>query len=324
LSPQSTLDILGLEIPSIMHADGPLSFDLLDQCFVSVTHLPLVMTTWERRYVYGAPLFRLCCYHLQVLKIDGHGEILNILPSFQQLKELSLTNMKVAPLTHDVYLPLVHTLKNLSLFVSTLSWMDGRVFVLLERFEVDEDGWPQSFKQGVAMPACTHIVFRQHNLKVLPLLQSNFQHPCLDRWEFLRPWDDSRYDKQGIGALQMIQAKALYFQIWGNCQQLLDLLEFKDETVQLELQVGNFSHLQSILTRLSVVNEDTKRVCCSNMKVLGLRCSVLGYYTREMFTRWCMHMMDKRKLAGHPIDKCCIWLSDEAREGAPSLVLITE
>jgi hypothetical protein len=306
LNPQSTIAISRLEIPLLMHSDGPLVFDLLSQCFVSVSHLPLSMSTWNKGDVYGTPLFSLCCYHLQVLEIDGHGECLDVLPSFQQLTALSLNNIKVPPLTRTVYLPLVHTLRKLFLCMSSLSWMDGRVFVHLEKFAVDEDGWPASFKQGVGMPACTHVVFRHHNLKVLPLLQSNFQLPFLDGWGFVGPWDDSRYDKKGISALQMIRAKAFYFHIWGNCQQLLDLLESKDELELLELQFDTPFHIQEILTRLSVVNEDTKRVSCFNMKMLGLRCSRLADYAREMVTQWCMQMMEKRKLAGHPLEKYSI------------------
>ena len=323
LTPQSKITISRLEIPSLMHLDGPLSFDLLYQCFTSVTHLPLKMSTWNRRDVYGTPLFTLCCYHLRALKIDGHGEILNVLPSFQQLNELSLTNVKVPPLTGAVYLHLVHTLKSLSLCMSSLSWMDGRVFFLLERFAVDEDSWPRAFEQGVEMPACTHIIFRQHNLRVLPILQSNFQFPFLNRWEFMCPWEDSRYDKQGISALQSIHARAFYFQIWGNYQQLLGLLESKDEMEQLELQFGVSVHLQDILTRLSVVNQSTKRVSCSNIKVLGLQCSRISDYTRDIVTKWCMEMMGERKLAGYPLDKCCVWWS-ESREGGTPLVLTAE
>ncbi len=323
LTAQSSMTISRLEIPSLLHLDGPLSFDLLYRCFVSVTHLPLKISTWNRRDIYGTSLFSLCCRHLQVLKIDGHGEILNVLPSFQQLKELSLTNVKVPPLTRSVYLHLVHTLKTLSLCMSSLSWMDGRVFVLLESFAVDEDGWPLAFERGVEMPACTHIVFRQHNLKMLPILQSNFQFPFLDRWEFVCPWEDSRYDKRGISALQSIHAKAFYFQIWGNCQQLLGLLESKEEMEQLELQFGISVHLQDILARLSVVNQNTKRVSCSNMKVLGLQCSRISFYTKDIVAKWCMKMMDKRKLAGYPMEKCCIWWSG-SREGGPPLVLIAE
>jgi len=92
---------------------------------------------------------------------------------------------------------------------------------------------------------------------------------------------------------------------------------------QLELQFGNRLDLQNILTRLSVVNESTKRVSCSNMKVLGLQWSQIADYAKKIVTQCCMQMMDKRKLAGHPMDKCCIWWP-EAREGAPSLILITE
>ena len=321
LNPKSTVMISRLEIPLFMDPDMSLSFDLLDQCFSSVTHLPLAISTWKRG-LYGTHLFTLCCYHLQVLKIDGHDEVLtpHTLLAFQQLKELFLNNIFIPALPHAVHLPLVNTLRHLSLVMSSLSWMDGRLFGLLERFEVDEDSWPETFQQRVRMPACTHIIFRQHNLKVLPLLQSNFQLSFLKRWEFVYPWEDSRHDKQGISALQMIQAKSFYFEIWGDCQTLMDLLEFKDEVEQLELQFGSSFHVQRVLTRLSVVNGNTMKASCPNMKVLGLHCSHLSDNKKNIINQWCIQMMGKRRLAGHPMEKCCIWW-DGARRGPPSLIL---
>ena len=170
-----------LEIPLFMETDKSLSFDQLDQCFASVTGLPLVIST-QKPGLYGTPLLTLCCYSLQVLKIHGWAQVVpsHMLLAFQQLKELYLFNFFIPLLPHTVDLPLVHTLRNLSLLMSSLSWMDGRTFGLLERFEVDESGWPSSFQRRVRMPACTHIIFRQHDLNVLPLLQSNFQLPTLD------------------------------------------------------------------------------------------------------------------------------------------------
>jgi len=324
LSPQSTLVISRLEIPSLLHPDNALPFDLLEHCFISVTHLPLVISTWKRG-IYETPLFALCCYHLQVLKIDGHGEILKIptLQSFQQLRALSLNNIFIPPLSHTVYLPLVHTLRNLSLFMSTISWMGGRVFARLKRFEVDEDSWPQFFRQQVALPACTHVIFSQHKLRVLPLLQSSFLLPILNMWEFVYPWEDSGLDQRGISALQIIQTKGFYFQIWGDCQRLLDLLESKDEVEQVEFQIGPAFHLQRTLNRLSVVNGNTMKMSCSNMKVLGLHCSEISSSMKYLVREWCVQMMNSRRSAGHPMEKCCIWW-DQAREGAPQLVLAAE
>ena len=324
LSHKSTVAISTLEIPSLIHSDQRLSFHLLEQCFPSVTCLPVVIKTLNTIFC-ATPLFTLCCYHLQVLKLDGHGDILKIdaLLSLQHLRELTLKNIFIPSLSSAAYLPLVHTLRKLSLFMSDLSWMDGRVFALLKRFEVDEESLPQSFKDGVAMPACTHLIFRHYILERLSLLQSNFQFPILDMWEFASPWEDPPPDQQEISALQIIQAKALYFDIWGGYERLLDLLESKEEVEQLELRFGSFPHLQMVLTRLSVVNEDTNKMPCPNMKVLGLHRPELLGNEREQVIQWCIQMMEKRILAGYRMDKCSIWWKT-AKEEPPSLVLNAE
>ena len=324
LNPQSTVMLSRLEIPLFMESDKSLSFDQLDQCFGSVTNLPLVIST-KNSGLFGTPLFTLRCYSLQVLKIHGQNEILPscALLAFQQLKELLLNNVSIPLLPHTVDLPLIHTLQNLSLLMSSLSWMDGRIFGLLERFEVDEIGWPRQFQQRVGMPVCTHIIFRQQVLSVLPLLQSNFQLPSLEMWEFVHSWHDLNNDKQGIDALQMIQAKSFHFKLLGNCQGLFDLLEFKDEIERLELQFGFYYPVQNIPPRFYEVNKTTGKVSCPNLKVLDLHFEQLSDNIRQLINQWCIQLMNRRRLIGHPLVECRIWWNG-AWSGPPSLVLRAE
>ena len=324
LNPQTTVMLSRLEIPLFIESDMSLSFDQLGQCLASVTHLPPDRSTWNRG-LYKSPLLTLCSYHLQVLKIVNNGGILpsHTLLAFQHLKELFLDNVTIPLLPHTVDLPLVHTLWDLSLVTSSLSWMDGRTFGLLERFEVDEIGWPILFQRKVGMPACTHIIFRQQNLNVLPLLQSSFQLPSLEMWEFAYSWQDSYNDTQGINALQMIQAKALHFTLQGNCHGLFDLLEYKDEVERLELQFGISFPVQNVLLRFSEVNDNTGKVSCPNMKVLDLRFSQISNNMKQFINRWCIQMMGKRRLIGHPMEECRIWWN-RAQSGPPSLLLRAE
>jgi len=72
---------------------------------------------------------------------------LNGLDCFQQLKELILRNISIPSIAHNVDLPLVHTVRRLSVRRSTVSWMDGQIFARLKRFKRDEYEWPGSFKQ---------------------------------------------------------------------------------------------------------------------------------------------------------------------------------
>ena len=145
-----------------------------------VTQLSLKTNTWT---IFENPVVIPFLFRLRVLKITGSSlaerQVLNVLPSFHELRDLGLSGVHVPPF--DVELPLVHTLQELSLRNSTLAWMDGLVFTQLERFAVDEKGWPETFRRKVGMPACTHIVFRQSTLNTLPILQSNVHLPLLNK-----------------------------------------------------------------------------------------------------------------------------------------------
>ena len=288
------------------------------------THFSLVTSYWESD-VHESRLFTPFFYNLRVLDITTDwpsDKTLNVLPSFQQLEELSLSQIRVPPLAHDVELPLVHTLKKLSLSSSTLAWMDGRVFKQLERFDVDEDGWPGTFNQKVGMPACTYIGFEQKALTVLPLFQSNFNFPLLDTFELIEKWNYLDYDEKGISALQDIQAKIFKIGIVEDSRGLLEFLERKDEVEQLVLSYPPIiSHTEDKFTWLSMANAETGKLPCPNMRVLELKFfSVLGAESKHI-SQWCVQMMQRRRLGGHPIEKCCIWWVEEDWEKAASLVL---
>jgi len=262
---------------------------------------------------------------LQVVIITGlltRGHLLNVLPSFHELKDLALSSVHVPPF--DVDLPLVHTLRKLSLSNSTLAWMDGLVFTQLQKFVVDERGWPETFIRKVGMPACTHIVFKQDKLKRLPDLQYNFHLPLLNTWEFPMIWNHSEYDRRGISALQRIHAKAFKFRIFHSHLRLLELLGSKDEVEQLDLVlIGHFSGAGSEepLTSLLMADHVTGKPHCPNMKVLGLR---FLDENKEPIIQTCWQFMNNRRLAGYPMEKCYIWLREEDWEEVAPLVLVME
>jgi hypothetical protein len=276
-----------------------------------VNDLSLKTMTWASAVFENAlvtPFLR----RLQVLDITGFSlserQVLDVLPSFHELRDLELSYVHVPPV--DVDLPLVHTLQKLSLRNSTFAWMDGLVFTQLQRFSVDEHGWPETFKRKVRMPACTHIVFNQHKLKTLPVLESNFHFPCLTICEFRNQWNYSEYDKGGIRAFQRIHAKIFRFTLFRDQQGLLELLESKDEVEQLDLLLPGFSPFaieQQILSRLSLVNHITMKLPCPNMKSLGLWIPD-SRGIREQFIQPCSQLMDNRRLAGHSLRKCYVFL----------------
>ena len=301
-----------------------------------LTQFSLRTATWESA-IFENPLVIPFLSRLQVLQITStffdDERVLNVLPSLHELRDLELSRVHIPPL--DVDLPLVHTLQRLSLENSTLAWMDGLVFTKLQKFSVNEHGWPETFKRKVGMPACTQIVFRQDKLETLPILQSHFHFPLLNTCILPSTWwDPCIYHEGGISALQRIHAKVFRFHIEPSCPRLLDLFESKDEVEQLDLEIfsgyiSSCSAYTELLTRLSVTNPITNKSPCPNMKVLRLQVAGLLDAYKEEVIQSCVRMMNNRRLTGHSLEKCHIWWSydnrwDSSSETAASLVLVME
>ena len=290
-----------------------------------VARLALQTRTWNNA-VHENPHFAPFLYRLQVLEIMSltGGQVLNVLPSIHELRELSLHNIDVQPLARDVDLPLAHTLQKLSLRNSTLTWMDGLVFTQLQKFAVDEHGWPETFKRKVRMPVCTHIVFCQYTLGSLPVLESDFHLPLLHTCELDSIWHLFTLDESGFSALQRIHAKRLKFRIVGPPPRLLELLEPKDEVEQLDLSISHDAVVaQAILAGISVISHITRKVPCPNMKVLRLQLHDIRSANREQVLQSSCMMMNKRRLAGSFLEKCYIWWHhDDWKKAAPFVLVM--
>ena len=288
--------------------------------------LSLKIITWKRA-VFEDALIIPFLYHLQVLEIASPSlterQVLNVLPSFRVLRDIKLSCVHVPP--PDVNLPLVHTLKKLYLRDSTLAWMDGLVFTKLQRFEVDERGWPDTFEQKVGMPACTSLVFRQDTLKTLPLLQSTFHLPLLHNFTYALRWDHSRYEHRGISALQMHHAKGLKFFIADGRQEFPEMLEPMNEVEQLEIvllpKLFSFWTTKDIFSWFCQTNRLTGELPCLNMKVLRFCFVDFEVAKRKRVSSLCKWMMKTRRLAGYSLEKCYIWWDYNDRKKAASLVL---
>ena len=325
ISPMNSFESWNSTLPQVIEAISCLEIPQHGQ----ITHISLRTSAWNNA-VYENALFVPFLYHLQILEIATSlpgRVVVNLLPFCHVLRELQLSFVEIPPLAHDVDLPLVHTLQKLSLRHSTLTWMDGLVFTQLQRFEVDEVDSPETFKQKVGVPACTHIVFRQSELKSLSVFRSNFHLPSLDICELPSVWD--HHDEGVISTVQMIHAKRFKFDIVISSKGLLESLESKDEVEQLDLVIDPIlsspaAFAQDILTRMSGTNHITMKVPCPNMKVLRLMFGHVWDANREQVTQLCRDMMNKRRLAGYFLEKCYIWWQSEDWKKDAPLVLAME
>jgi hypothetical protein len=96
---------------------------------------------------------------LQVLDISAWNDESHILPYLDQIKELTIRGSRIPAYSLDVDLPLVHTLRSLSLSASPFSWMLGRLFKVLKKctlqYQQDTNEDLVRFEgMQVNMPAC--------------------------------------------------------------------------------------------------------------------------------------------------------------------------
>ena len=331
-SSMNSLESWDLSLPPVIEAISSLKILQPGR----VARLALQTRIWNNE-VHESPLFTPFLHRLQVLEITSSsltsGQVLNALPSFYELRELKLFNIDVQPLARGVDVPLVHTLRKLSLRGSTLAWMDGLVFTQLQMFAVDESGWPETFTRKVGMPACAHIVFYQYSFESLPVLQSDFNLPLVDTWVLYGEW--KRYEQRRVSALQHIYAKRFGFRItFHNFEDLMEILESKDEVEELDLvirvQVTSVTLALDILSRMggtpwmrargSITRE--LLVPCPNMKVLRLQFDDISGATRKEVSESCRRMMHSRRLAGYFMEECYIWWHYEDWNKAPSALIM--
>ena len=72
-------------------------------------------------------------------------------------------------------------------------------------------------------------------------------------------------------------------------------------------------------------NQSEGEMMCPNLKVLSLQFGHIQVKVRDTVRRWCVEMMEGRRQAGCPLDRCCIWWDRYGTdwEKEPSLVLFT-
>jgi hypothetical protein len=269
------------------------------------------------------PLFQPNFRHLRSLTIcqTTGGPLFTVLPSFRRLEELYLVRCSID--RHDMDLPLVDTLQTLFITYSSVLWMDGRVFTKLKTVIFDWPRWPKSFSQKVDMPSCSYIKISS-SLNGLISLQSNFHFPVLDIFEMEEPWlleEHFGWDspKRAIDALQMIQARALQFSFAADPQELLQLLEARDEVEELAVRLyGDESVIEGFLIGLRAT---AGKPVCPNLKILGLQLCLEGPLRGDII-KWCKGTLINRRHAGHPLRRCSIRRSGSHWESEAPLNLI--
>ena len=305
--------------------------------------------------VFGTSFHRIRVLCIDQPQATTTKPMLKVLHCFHHLEELSLENVLIELYSHDVDYPLFQTLQHLSLSGGCAKWMDGHTFVQLKYFSVDSiSSWCNSFPQRVDMPICTHISYSTNALAFLPIFQAAFQFPLMHVWDMTSGYLEDHHVDQ-LHALSNLCAQVLRLSCYRKTTWLVMAIQPRYELEELSIQFLDHLMVQEFFIAFTEVivdcslkrpantsfdtqtipkvedaidhtcNQSERKMICPNLKVLGLEFlfhDVDG--NRDKVKQWCVVMMESRRQAGFPLDRCCIWWGYSAHwEMEPSLVLFT-
>ena len=302
-------------------------------------------------------VFGMSFHRIRVLCIGyrNTNPMLRVLHCFHHLEDLSLKEVQIELYSHDVDFPLLQTLRRLSISGGCAKWMDGHTFGQLKYFRVGFiSSWCNSFPKGVDMPICTHISYDTDSLEFLSNFQAAFRFPLMREWTleglfFQNPLVD------WVHILSKVRARVLRLPCHCQTPQLVMAIQPRYELEELSIGLRSCLMAKEFIIALTEVivdyslekptitsidtqaipkiedtidhtcNQAEGKTICPNLKVLGLQCWIIGDKQRDKVRRWFVKMMESRRWAGFPLDRCCIWWGDYGTdwEKEPSLVLFT-
>ena len=190
------------------------------------------------------------------------------------------------------------------------------------------------------------------------MIHAAFTLPLVAEWDLYdlhsKPAEGDR--PSVIEVLSQIQARArvLRFNISTQFNPLIMVIQPKYELEELSVQMTDIHMLKKFLASLTEVtvghsltkatntsfdthtirtlaiatthlSHGSEWVTCPNLKVLELTLPSIKSNQMDEVRQWCVQMMEGRRQAGFPLDRCCIWGSriDQIDGNDPALVLST-
>ena len=280
-------------------------------------------------------------HRIRVLDIRWREKYrLNVLHCFQHLEVLLLDGIQVSLYPHGVDLPLLQTLRRLSISGGSGEWLDGHTFAQLSWFRVRHlSSWRNSFPKRVDMPICAHISYDTYSLEFLLIFQAGFRFPLTCEWTLVGPVLAQDSPVAWLHALNKVHTRVLRLSINIETPQLVMVIQpiyeleelsivlysraiaktfliaLTDITVDYSLtNTTNTSFDTQTITKLQdtidhTFNPPKGTAMCPNLKVLGLGLQFFDIEKEDenKVRQWCVKMMKCRRQAGFPLDRCCIW-----------------
>ena len=116
------------------------------------------------------PTYPSIFHSVTVLSLDAPGlrNPVDLLPHLHQLEALTASHLPLLVHYDDVDLPLVHTLRHLTLKAVSIQWMSGRTFHVLESCTIIFPLRPHALPTfSTTLPECNDLTFQGHPLDIL-------------------------------------------------------------------------------------------------------------------------------------------------------------
>ena len=295
-------------------------------------------------------------HHLRIFSCDKPiiKSTMDILPYFKQLEELWLRKFPLPSYASTTPLPLVRTLRRLSLENTPIGWLEGRTFRKLVKFKMVLNAKATIPRfEAIIMPICTKFECKMKTVEPL----ASFHLPALRKLhisnvstgnlDFISSW------KQSLLSLNLaeFQLRVLHLDAAGVSAHISTIL---GRNVDLEVLVLRFpwyeeadiSSLNSLLTfQRSPSVEDTEAfdqpgtvisytatggeekcgVLWPNLRVLSLKFMTLEHEAEQIRLRtMCDDFIRMRQRLGVPLKSCLVWWNYEQDQIPLELVGIWE
>ncbi len=209
----------------------------------------------------------------------------DILRHFEQLETLEAFHLRLPTYTIETDLPLVRTLKQITIKTVSVQWMAGRTFSKLEECIITWPRCPETLAPGggVDLPVCTHFTYDDHVIDTLP----NFRIPKLDTLIVRNEaWNKRRGSTQlaavweGVGHVTPLKPRVLRLEMQCHDQHLINALEMLPDLEELYLGLVRpnglgkrfFGALQAKKRRSSRSSSVAYvYMLCPNLRTFGIR-----------------------------------------------------
>ena len=269
---------------------------------------------------------RLVTFKVNVRKMPPEVDILR---HFEQLETLEAFRLHLPTYTIDSDLPLVRTLKRITIKTVSVQWMAGRAFSKLAECNIIWPRCPGTLApgRGVELPVCTHFTYDDHLIDNLP----NFRIPNLDTLIVRNEaWNKPRGSAQlaavwkGIGHVTTLKPRVLHLDTQCHDQHLINALEMLPELKELYLGMVRpnglgkkfFGALQE-KKRTSTLSSSAAHACslCPNLRILGIRFRRWIRETeRDEITPPLHKVIQTRQKLGTPLVNVKLWHTKDTPE----------